>query len=102
MYIIMVIESFSDKLTENLFHGKNSASLRRIPPDLIRIAQRKLDMISSAQCVNDLRMPPGNHLEAMQGDFLGHYSIRVNAQYRIIFKWTNNRACAVRFLDYHY
>jgi proteic killer suppression protein len=96
-----VIVSFGDGLTAALFNGYQSASIRRFSNELVRAAVRKLDLINAAQNVNDLRSPPGNRLERLRGDLEGHYSIRVNLQWRIVFKWDGSDAHDVRLVDYH-
>jgi len=96
----MTIQSFGDKDTEILF-------LTAVPPRnsgwraVAMIALRKLDMVSYAKDLNDLRAPPNNHLEKLKGDLLGFHSIRVNDQWRIVFMWTGNGPYKVRILDYH-
>lgn len=96
-----MIASFGDQGTEDLFHGKSTARSRRIPAALHAAAIRKLDMINAAHTLNDLRSPPGNHLEALSGDFRGHHSIRINAQWRITFRWQASGAHEVKIVDYH-
>ena len=96
-----MIASFGDKMTEALYHGASHKDLRRVPPDIIRRALNKLDMLNSAHDVQDLRSPPGNRLEALQGDLTGMQSIRVNDQWRIIFRWQGGNAYEVRLVDYH-
>ena len=73
-----MIASFGDKKTEDLYHGRNSASVRRMPADIQRAALRKLDMLQAAGKLVDLRSPPGNRLEALRGDLSGFHSIRIN------------------------
>lgn len=92
-----MIVSFGDAATEELFHGGKS---RKIPANVLKVAVRKLDYLNAATTLTDLRVPPGNRLEALKGDLAGYYSIRVNAQFRIVFKWDNG-AHEVRFCDYH-
>ena len=96
-----VIVSFGDDGTSDLFHGTNSARLRRFPPDVQRRALRKLDMLNAASHINDMRVPPANRLEKLAGDLEGFWSVRVNEQWRIIFKWTGETAAEVRLVDYH-
>lgn len=97
-----MIESFADKATENIFNGINSTEARRLlPRDLWRIAFRKLDQIDSATQLDDLRVPPGNRLEALKGGRSGQYSIRINDQYRICFVWYAQGAAEVEIIDYH-
>ena len=96
-----MILSFADKLTEDLFNGVPSRRVRKLDNYLVQSAFRKLDMLNSATTLEDLRSPPGNRLEALRGDLDGHYSIRVNDQWRFVFRWTPAGPDAVRFLDYH-
>jgi proteic killer suppression protein len=96
-----MISSFGDKLTEALYHGTKNKDLRRLPPEIAKRALNKLDMINAAQDVLDLRSPPGNRLEALQGDLTGLFSIRVNDQWRIVFRWQDGNAYEVRLDDYH-
>lgn len=96
-----MIDSFGDKGTEDLFHGRKTQRTRSFPADLLRAALRKLDMINAAQNLDDLKAPPANRLEALKGDLKGYYSIRVNDQFRIVFRWSEGKASEVRFADYH-
>jgi proteic killer suppression protein len=93
-----VIESFADKQTEQVYLRQFS---KKLPQDIQRTARRKLLLIAAATDVNDLRSPPGNHLEKLTGDRVGQYSIRINGQYRICFVWTGNTAHNVEIVDYH-
>ncbi|HKA89169.1 MAG TPA: type II toxin-antitoxin system RelE/ParE family toxin [Haliangiales bacterium] len=95
-----MIESFGDPATEDLFHGVNSARARRFPKTIVAAALRKLDMLNAAADLQDLRVPPGNRLEALAGDLAGKHSIRVNEQWRIVFRWANG-AHEVSLTDYH-
>jgi proteic killer suppression protein len=65
------------------------------------VALRKLDMINAAQAVQDLSSPPGNRLEALSGDLKGYHSIRINDQWRLVFRWSEGKAHEVRIADYH-
>ncbi len=96
-----MIRGFADKHTENLYHGRTTG--KRLPwsADLCKAAQRKLDMLEAATRLEDLRVPPGNHLEALSGNWGGYHSIRINAQFRIVFKWFNNFAFDIQLVDYH-
>lgn len=96
-----MILSFGDRVTEALFHGLDSKGVRQLPPAVIRKALNKLDMLNGAHDLLDLRSPPGNRLEALHGDLDGYYSIRVNDQWRIIFRWQSGNAALVRLTDYH-
>ncbi|HEU4417320.1 MAG TPA: type II toxin-antitoxin system RelE/ParE family toxin [Planctomycetota bacterium] len=96
-----MILSFGDRDTEELFHGRGGKRSRRFPSDILRVAVRKLDLLNAAQDLSDLRAPPGNRLEALRGDLRGQHSIRVNDQWRIVFRWTARGPLEVRLLDYH-
>ena len=94
-----MIKSFNDKETEKIF---NQIFSKKLPQDIQRVALRKLIMIDNAGCLEDLRIPPANHLEALHGDREGQYSIRINNQYRICF-WLQgkNDFRGVEIVDYH-
>jgi proteic killer suppression protein len=96
-----VIVSFGDRATEDLFHNRPSSRARRFPQDLVGLALVKLDMLNGAAAVLDLKSPPGNRLEVLKGDLKGLYSIRVNDQWRLVFRWEGNNALDVRLMDYH-
>jgi proteic killer suppression protein len=96
-----VIVSFADRATEALYHGEATGLVRRLPPDIRATALRKLDMLNAAYVLLDMRSPPGNRLEALRGDLAGRHSIRVNDQWRIVFRWTDAGAEEVRLTDYH-
>jgi proteic killer suppression protein len=97
-----VIRSFKNAATEDVFHGKNTKAARRTcPQSLWRIAARKLDLLDSVTALDELRVPPGNRLEALRGDREGQHSIRINEQYRICFVWTDTGPEAVEIADYH-
>jgi proteic killer suppression protein len=95
------IRSFGDPATADIFNGVTNARTRALPTDVIRVAVRKLDMLNAATTIQDLRSPKSNHLEELKGDLKGYYSIRVNKQWRIVFKWTDGAAVGVRIVDYH-
>lgn len=96
-----MIGSFKDRRTEDLYHGRTSSRVRRIPTDVRTSALRKMDMIHAAVELNDLRTPPGNRLEALRGNLKGFHSIRVNDQWRIIFRWEAQEAFDLEIIDYH-
>jgi len=96
-----VIESFGDKACEDLFHGAHTSRVRRLPHDVAATAVVKLDILNAAHDLNDLRSPPGNRLEALKGKLRGYHSIRVNSQWRIVFKWQGQGAHEVSLVDYH-
>jgi proteic killer suppression protein len=93
-----VIRTFRDPDTEALFNRRRS---RRLPVALQRVALRKLVIIDAADSLSDLRVPPGNRLEALKGDRAGQHSIRINDQWRICFVWRVGDAFDVEIVDYH-
>ena len=96
-----MITSFGDRRREDLFHGKVTNRIRRLPKEIHEIATRKLDMINAAMTVGDLKSPPNNRLKPLRGDLKGFYSIRINDQWRIVFRWTHGDASEVKIVDYH-
>jgi len=92
-----MIQSFSDKDTETLFHEEKGKRFHQIA----RATLRKLIQMNRAGKLDDLRVPPGNCLEALQGNMFGYYSIRINQQWRIVFKWTDHGPTEMRITDYH-
>lgn len=96
-----MIASFADRATESLFHGESGKSTRRIPPDVRSKAVRKLDLVNAAHRLEDLKVPPGNRLEALKGALRGKHRIRINDQWRIVFRWENGDAHEVEIDDYH-
>jgi proteic killer suppression protein len=96
-----VIISFGDDATEAVFHGAPIRLLKRFPTDVLKRASVKLDYLNGASDLIDLEKPPGNRLEALKGDLRGFHSIRVNDQWRIVFRWEGTDAYEVRLVDYH-
>ncbi len=97
-----MILSFKDKGTEDIFDGNDSKDARKnCPTHLWEIAQRKLDQLNAAFCIDDMKVPPGNKLEALKGDKKGYYSIRINDKYRVCFAWTPEGPALVEIVDYH-
>jgi proteic killer suppression protein len=97
-----MILSFADQATEDIFDGINSKEARmRLPRLLWSIAARKLDQIDSAVDLNDLKVPPGNRLEALKGNRAGQFSIRINEKFRICFEWNELGPENVEVVDYH-
>jgi proteic killer suppression protein len=96
-----VIINFADKATEDVFNGIISKAARRIPLNIWPVVVRKLDMINAAHDLKDLRVPPANRLELLKGKWSGHYSIRINDQYRIVFRWIDGNSHHVLIVDYH-
>ena len=93
-----MIRSFKDKETEKIFHRTFS---RKLPHDIQQIAFRKLRMVNRAVTLNDLRVPPANRLEKLLGHREGQYSIRINDQWRICFKWHEGDSHNVEIVEYH-
>jgi proteic killer suppression protein len=93
-----MIRSFRDRVTEAVFHGE---SPKGFPSDFVKIARRKLGYLDAAIDLRDLREPPGNRFEALKGDRQGQYSIRINDQFRICFRWTPEGPDEVEVTDYH-
>lgn len=97
-----MIRSFKNRGTEDIFNGVNSKVARRTCPQSVwRIATRKLDQLDSIASLSELRLPPGNKLEALGGNRSGQHSIRINDQYRICFVWRENEPDEVEIVDYH-
>jgi proteic killer suppression protein len=93
-----MIVSFGDGETEKVWNGERS---RRLPSDIQAAALRKLRLVNAALRVEDLRVPPGNKLERLKSDLAGLWSIRINDQWRIVFRWTEGGAEDVAIADYH-
>ena len=93
-----MIRSFGSKETERLWHRERVPS---VDPRILRVALRKLRQVGSAMLLDDLRSPPGNRLEALKGGRAGQYSIRINDQWRICFRWTDAGPEEVEIVDYH-
>ena len=93
-----MIKTFGDKESEKIWNGIRS---KKLPNEIQDVARRKLRMLNNAQDVNDLRIPPANRLEKLISNLEDYYSIRINNQWRIIFRWINNDAYEIRIVDYH-
>ena len=93
-----MIKSFKCKETEKIWNGEFS---KKLPHDIQKRALKKLMMLNVASTLDDLKIPPSNHLEALTGDRQGQHSIRINDQYRICFRWFDNRSFDVVIVDYH-
>ena len=96
-----MIESFGNALAEHLFENRNSKTVRSFPSEIRRVARRKLLYLHDASEIKDLRVPPGNRLERLKGGRKGFYSIRVNDQWRLVFRWGSGNAFEVQIIDYH-
>jgi proteic killer suppression protein len=93
-----MILSFGSKDTERIWNGER---IKRIPLEIQQVGRRKLRMLNNSQNIGDLRIPPSNRLEKLSGNLKDFYSIRINDQWRIIFKWDSNHASEVEIMDYH-
>jgi proteic killer suppression protein len=93
-----VIKNFADKVTAAVFAGEQ---VKKLPPEIQQTARRKLKLIDAATSLDALRVPPSNRLELLKGDRKGQFSIRVNLQWRICFRWERDGAAAVEIVDYH-
>ena len=93
-----MIRSWADAEAEQLFRRQRS---RKLPPDIQRVALRKLLMLDAAVLLEDLRVPPANRLEKLKGDREGQWSIRINDQWRVCFTWRDGHAQDVEIVDYH-
>ena len=93
-----MIVSFGSKETEKVWEGER---VKELPPTVQEVGRRKLRMIHNAAGLGDLRIPPANRLEKLSGDLKSFYSIRINDQWRVIFKWTAGNASEVEIVDYH-
>jgi len=93
-----MIQSFADPEAELIWSGRRS---RKLPPDIQNVALRKLRLLNQARLLGDLRVPPGNRLEALRADRQGQHSIRINDQWRICFVWDEGGPAHVEIVDYH-
>ena len=96
-----MIVAFGNAATEDIYNGEPSARTRRFAPEVLKAAVRKLDMLNAAHSLDDLKVPPGNRLEAPKGALSGSDSIRVNGQWRLVFRWEDGFVKGVRLIDYH-
>ena len=96
-----MIQTFGHDLTEDLFYDRKTKATRSFSAELHRVARRKLLFLHDAADLRDLRLPPGNRLERLKGNWNGFHSIRINDQWRLIFRWSDGHAYEVRIIDYH-
>jgi proteic killer suppression protein len=96
-----MIVSFGDKATEDVFHGRDTKAARRIGRILWERVRLKLDLLNASITLEDLKVPPSNRLEKLRGDWAGYYSMRVNDQCRLVFRFVGGNAVDVRCMDYH-
>ena len=96
-----MIATFGNALAEDLFLDRRTRATRSFPTELRRVGRRKLLYLHDAAQLSDLRVPPGNRLEALRGKRRGFHSIRVNDQWRLLFRWRQGQALDVQIIDYH-
>lgn len=96
-----MIQSFGNKIAEDIYHGDKSRNARKLPAVLHGKARRLLDQLNAAPSLNFMRIPPGNRLEKLAGDLESFWSIRINDQWRVIFRWEDEDALDVSIIDYH-
>ena len=96
-----MIRTLADDVTRDIWNGVNSKAARRIPRELWPVVRRKLDQIDAVTRIDDLNVPPGNRLHALAGNRRGYHAVRVNDQYRIVFRFEGADAFDVRCTDYH-
>lgn len=96
-----MIETFGNALAEDLFDDRRTKATRAFPTALRRAARRKLLYLHDAADLRDLRVPPGNRLEGLKGSWKGFHSIRINDQWRVVFRWEGGNAFDVQIVDYH-
>lgn len=95
---VYMIKGFGNKETEKIWNGLIS---KKLPGEIQQIGRRKLRMLNNSQDIQDLRIPPSNRLEKLSGKLKNYHSIRINNQWRIIFKWQNGNSSEVEIIDYH-
>lgn len=96
-----MIVSFGDKTTKDIFDGTDTKAARRIARILWLRVQTRLDLLNASTTLDDLRLPPSNRLEKLRGDWIGFYSLRINDQYRVVFRFVGGNAVDVQCFDYH-
>lgn len=100
-YILTMLKNLADKTTQDIYDGINSRQARKLPRELHDKARRLLDQINAAPKLEMLRIPPSNRLEKLKGDRAGFWSLRINDQWRIVFRWQGQDALDVQVIDYH-
>ena len=96
-----MISSFGNQLAADLYEDRKTKATRYFPAELLRAARRKLLYLHDADQLSDLRVPPGNRLESLSGNLRGHHSLRINDQWRLVFRWSDGNAHDVQIVDYH-
>ena len=96
-----MIASFGNQLAEDFFGDRKTAATKRFSSELRRVVRGKLLYLHDSETLIDLKVPPGNRLEAFKGDRKGHFSTRINDQWRLVFRWADGNAHDVKILDHH-
>jgi toxin HigB-1 len=96
-----MIRGFANKTARDVYHGANSKQARKLPQELHGRARRLMDQLNAAPSLDFLLVPPGNRFEKLYGDLSGHWSLRINDQWRVVFRWAGNDAYDVSIMDYH-
>ncbi len=96
-----MIQSFADAFSQDIYDGTKNARTRGYPANVLQATYRKLALLNRAALLSDLLIPSGNRLEALKGDLKGCHSIRINGQWRIVFRWTDAGPADVKITDYH-
>jgi toxin HigB-1 len=99
--MVNMISSFGNQLAQDIFEDQHKKVIRKFSPDLYEVARRKMFYLQEAESLQDLRVPPGNKLEALKGNLKGFFSIRINNQWRLVFKWKDGSPHEVAVIDYH-
>ena len=96
-----MIRNIADRMTQDVYDGNSTRHARKRPAELHSKARRRLDQINAVTRIETLGLPPGNRLEKLRGDLAGHWSVRINNQWRIVFRWEGVDAVDVKIVDYH-
>ncbi len=96
-----MIKNFKSKTAQDVYDGVNSKNARKVPVNIQEKARRLFDQINASTSINTLRKPPSNRLEKLRGDLESFWSLRINNQWRIVFRWEENNALDVDIIDYH-
>lgn len=96
-----MIKTFGSRFTYNLYNGELTSFHKKFPPHLYNKVVRLLDQLNSATRIDTMNIPPGNRLEKLKGNLLGFWSVRINVQWRLIFRWESGTAYDVDIVDYH-
>ncbi len=99
--ILNMIKNFKSKVAEDIYDGDTTRNARKIPLELHEKIRRLFDQLNAVTKIETLRIPPSNRLEKLSGNLKGYWSLRINKQWRVIFRWDNTSAIDVDIVDYH-